>query len=68
MPDANRISFTISPAHKSGGVPQKDGMIAQKKIDNYSYFLPDEIGVGYSSRVYKGKHEHTSNFQFTKIN
>jgi hypothetical protein len=35
-------------------------MIALKKILNYSYALTDEIGLGYSSKVYKGKNDTTS--------
>lgn len=32
----------------------------RKKIKNYSYFLNDVIGKGYSSTVYTGINEHTS--------
>jgi hypothetical protein len=31
----------------------------RKKIKNYSYFLNDVIGKGYSSTVYTGINEHT---------
>ncbi len=32
----------------------KNGLI-KKKINNYSYYLNDAIGKGYSSTVYQGK-------------
>ena len=35
-------------------------MIALKKIENYSYALTDEIGLGFSSRVYRGKNDLNS--------
>jgi hypothetical protein len=42
--------------------PQVDGMIALKKIENYSYALTDEIGLGFSSRVYRGKNDLNSTY------
>lgn len=51
--------MTIKPAE-----PKKmaaDGMIALKKIEHYAYALSDEIGLGFSSHVYRGKNEHNSN-------
>ena len=35
-------------------------MIALKRIENYSYALTDEIGLGLTSHVYKGRCELTS--------
>lgn len=32
---------------------------SRKKIEAYSYGLADEIGKGYSSRVYRGRHDDT---------
>ena len=32
---------------------------ARKKIEEYSYALADGIGKGYSSQVYRGKHDTT---------
>ena len=40
-------------------------MIALKKIEHFSYALSDEIGLGYSSHVYKGKNDKTSKYSFT---
>lgn len=31
----------------------------RKKIESYSYGLTDEIGKGYSSKVYRGRHDET---------
>jgi hypothetical protein len=36
----------------------------RKKIENYSFCLGDKIGRGYSSTVYKGRNDLTSNFTF----
>jgi len=42
---------------------QKDkGQFTRKKIEIYSYGLHDEIGKGYSSKVYKGRNDDTSIF------
>ena len=54
----NKITMTIKPAEPK--VPQIDGMIALKKIEHYTYALTDEIGLGFSSHVYRGKNEHNS--------
>ena len=56
----NKITIAINPAQAKKGPPQIDGMIALKKIENYSYALSDEIGLGYSSHVYRGKNDLTS--------
>jgi hypothetical protein len=29
------------------------------KVENYSYFPADEIGLGYISHVYLGRNDHT---------
>jgi hypothetical protein len=49
----NKITMTIKPAENK--TPQMDGMIALKKIEHYTYALSDEIGLGFSSHVYRGK-------------
>ena len=38
-----------------------------KKIKNFTYLPEDRIGKGYSSVVYKGKNEHTSNPQIIQM-
>lgn len=55
-----KITFAINANQTRKNHPQIDGMIALKKIENYSYALTDEIGLGYSSHVYKGKNDLTS--------
>lgn len=37
----------------------KTGSETRKAIDHYSYAINDEIGRGFSSRVYKGRDENT---------
>lgn len=37
----------------------KPTQYTRKKIEAYSYGLLDEIGKGYSSRVYRGRHDQT---------
>jgi hypothetical protein len=37
----------------------KAKQFSRKKIEAYSYGLSDEIGKGYSSRVYRGRHDET---------
>ena len=54
----NKITMTINPAEPKKMVA--DGMIALKKIENYAYALSDEIGLGFSSHVYRGKNELNS--------
>ena len=56
----NKITMTIKPSDNKPKVPQIDGMIALKKIEHYTYALSDEIGLGFSSHVYRGKNEHNS--------
>ena len=34
-----------------------------KRIENFSYVPNEEIGLGFSSKVYKGKNDQTSNIQ-----
>lgn len=62
----NKITIAINPNQTKKGPPQIDGMIALKKIENYSYALSDEIGLGYSSHVYRGKNDLTSNPEHTQ--
>jgi predicted Ser/Thr protein kinase len=38
-----------------------DCNITRKKIENYSYQTGSQIGKGYSSQVFKGKNDITSN-------
>lgn len=35
-------------------------LLTKKKIANYSYILTDQLGEGYSSKVYRGLNETTS--------
>ncbi len=62
----NKITIAINP-NQNKKIPQMDGMIALKKIENYSYALTDEIGLGYSSHVYRGKNELNSNKSIIKM-
>ena len=39
----------------------------RKLIEDYSYSLNDEIGYGYSSRVFKGKNEKTKDLVAIKV-
>lgn len=55
---ANKITFQISPPTTKNKAPPN--MIALKRIDNYSYALSDEIGLGLTSHVYKGRCDLTS--------
>jgi hypothetical protein len=36
----------------------------RKKIEEYSYGLNDVIGKGYSSQVYKGRHDQSGKILF----
>lgn len=58
--------MTIKPAENKN--PQMDGMIALKKIEHYTYALSDEIGLGFSSHVYRGKNELNSTLCPMQIN
>ena len=60
----NKITMTIKPSDTKSKVPQIDGMIALKKIEHYTYALTDEIGLGFSSHVYRGKNEHNGKKSF----
>lgn len=60
----NKITIAINPNQNKKNPPQVDGMIALKKIENYSYALTDEIGLGFSSRVYRGKNDLNSTSVF----
>lgn len=40
---------------------QDNSTMAVKKINNFSYALSDEIGIGLTSRVYKGKNDINGN-------
>lgn len=54
----NKFTFHIGPPTTKNRTPPN--MIALKRIDNYSYALSDEIGLGLTSHVYKGLCELTS--------
>lgn len=44
----------------SGGFQgHQEGKTPIKKIDKFSYALSDEIGIGLTARVYKGKNDIT---------
>jgi hypothetical protein len=36
-------------------------------IEHYSYVLSDQIGAGYSSKVFKGKNEKTGDLVAVKV-
>ena len=36
-------------------------ILTKKKIADYSYILTDQLGEGYSSKVYRGINDTTSN-------
>ena len=42
-------------------------LVPKKLIEHYSYCIPDVIGSGYSSTVYKGKDENTGDFVAIKV-
>lgn len=64
----NKITIAITANQTKKGPPQVEGMIALKKIENYSYALTDEIGLGFSSHVYCGKNDHNSKYKRIKMN
>lgn len=39
----------------------------RKKLEDYSYMLSDNIGKGYSSQVFRGRHDSTSNSPLTQM-
>lgn len=55
----NGFTFQIKNPGSTKNKTQTN-MLAMKKIDNYSYALNNEIGLGFTSHVYKGKCELTS--------
>ena len=64
----NKITIAIPKNQTKKSIPPTiDGMVALKKIENYSYALTDEIGLGYSSHVYKGKNDISSTDFASKI-
>ena len=44
-----------------------DSGAVRKKLEDYSYLLSDNIGKGYSSQVFKGRHDLTSTKFFTQM-
>jgi hypothetical protein len=59
MSSQNHFTFQIkNPGSTKNKV--NNNMVAMKRIENYSYALIDEIGLGFTSHVYKGKCEITS--------
>ncbi|CAK87244.1 unnamed protein product (macronuclear) [Paramecium tetraurelia] len=47
------------PTYPQNRAHNKGGSETRKAIDHYSYAINDEIGRGFSSRVYKGRDENT---------
>lgn len=43
-------------------------LIAKKKIEHYSYALNEQIGKGFSSKVFMGKNENTGEVVAVKVN
>lgn len=41
---------------------KNNSQFTRKKIEEYSYGLSDVIGKGYSSHVYKGRHDQSGIF------
>lgn len=46
---------TIKIPPKANKRDTNSNLVALKRIENYCYFLSDEIGLGFTSHVYKGK-------------
>jgi serine/threonine-protein kinase ULK/ATG1 len=42
-------------------IANKSSQFTRKKIEDFSYGLNDVIGKGYSSQVYQGRNDETSN-------
>ena len=56
QPPPNTHQFTVqNPTIK----PIDNNMVATKKIADFSYALTDNIGLGLTSHVYKGKNDLT---------
>lgn len=49
----NRITFEIKLNHKPSG---SESVV---KVGNYSYCSADQIGLGYSSKVFQGRNDLT---------
>lgn len=45
-----------------------NSQFTRKKIEEFSYGLNDVIGKGYSSHVYKGRHDQSGNSSFIQTN
>lgn len=56
MTSATTLTNQQLPTNKAGS------QYTRKKIEEFSYGLNDVIGKGYSSQVYKGRHDDTGNY------
>ena len=50
---------------KHGQNPEK--MVPRKVIEHYSYYLTEDIGKGFSSKVFKGKNNKTGEIVAVKV-
>ncbi|CAD8144826.1 unnamed protein product [Paramecium pentaurelia] len=51
--------YSQDPHRQTQSIIRKGGIEKRKIIDHYSYAIDQEIGKGFSSRVYKGRDERT---------
>lgn len=58
---------STAPSGGVSGSGAPPGMVPRKVIENYSYCLNDELGSGYSSKVYKGRDERTGEAVAIKV-
>lgn len=58
-------SSNIMPTTNNATAPR--GYVPKKVIENYSYCLHDELGQGYSSKVYRGRDERTGETVAIKV-
>ena len=58
MSQNNQIVINI-PSQKEQNL--NPNLYALKRIGHFSYIVTDEIGLGLTSKVYKGKNDKTSN-------
>lgn len=52
MSSQNQINIFVGDNKLPRGNPS---MLTLKKIENFSYIVSDEIGLGLTSKVYRGK-------------
>ncbi|KAL4459937.1 hypothetical protein ABPG74_003463 [Tetrahymena malaccensis] len=68
QPQQGQQQQQIQVSQNQNQQPQQQQYFVPKKvIENYSYCLPDIIGKGYSSKVYRGKNETTGDTVAVKV-